>query len=148
MNSQSAPWGKDQDPKWTVGLSNPEAGPRYGALRLEHRQHETWLPGYLLDSLLYSNVSGLLRSFLHVRRLEDQKNWSILAGTYVPGGRCRKAMEDFAYLTRTALPPLLICSFLVWSPWPLAHSFSLYKRRSSAGNQRSFLHHGWWYLCW
>lgn len=48
----------------------------------------------------------------------------------------------FAYLTKTALPPLLICSFLVWSPWPLAFSFSLYNRHAS-GIIRSFLQHGW-----
>jgi hypothetical protein len=48
----------------------------------------------------------------------------------------------FANLTKTAaLPPLQICSFLVWSPWPVAHSFTLYNRRS--GNQSSFLQHGW-----
>ena len=70
------------------------------------------------------------------------------AGTLCPWQEKQKSNgKIFAYLTRTALPPLLICSFLVWSPWPLAHSFSLYNRRSS-GNQRSFLQHGWGYLCW
>jgi hypothetical protein len=65
------------------------------------------------------------------------------AGTQYPWREKQKSNgKIFAYLTKTALPPLLICSFLVWSPWTLAFSFSLYNRHAS-GIIRSFLQHGW-----